>query len=81
MIYRAKERRRMILDALAVDGAMTCAELAVATEQNRMTVWHHLCVLLDRGRIYRSEGPPILYSIHPPLPRRSLAEIYDSLAS
>lgn len=79
--YIPKERRSTLLRLLMEHGAMTAAELARATGWHRTTCLHHLDILMERGQIYRAPRPILLYSVHPPPPLRTLAEIYDSLSS
>ncbi len=79
--YAPKYRRATIIQLLMCCGAMTCAELVRATGWSRGTLVHHLDILQQQGRIYRHPKPMQLYSITPPRPLRTLAEIYDSLSS
>jgi DeoR/GlpR family transcriptional regulator of sugar metabolism len=79
--YAPKFRRAAIIQLLMERGAMTCAEIVRATGWSRATLVHHLDILQERGKIYRYPKPVQVYSITPPPPLRTLAEIYDSLAS
>lgn len=79
--YAPKYRRATIVRLLMERGAMTCAEIVRATGWSRPTLVHHLDILQANGRIYRHPKPLQVYSITPPPPLRTLAEIYDSLSS
>jgi hypothetical protein len=78
--YKPKERRRLILEILSREGSMTVAEMSRASGMIRATTYAHLCELVKRGKIYRTPYPSCVFSIAP-IPRQTLAEIYDSLSS